>query len=359
MFYKILPLILLFVSCNTSPIYNPSILMSQAWTENTILDCILKECYLCTLKVTKNPVVSVFAGTGTATSVDGNISSTASFKTPFGLEVDTFGNVYVSDQTAGLVRKIDRFGNVSTLSTSFTLNDPSGIKFDSVTGDKYLSCKSSPQIYKIDFAEQFTLYAGSSVGASGLQNGDRLSSLFNGPFFMDFDRERNLYVGELGNHTIRKFNLNFGNVSTLSGGTLGYLDGNVSVAQFKSPIGIVYDRKSNSLLAADIQDHRIRKIDLNTFTVSTLLGTGTGASVDGNGTGASFNGPAHIAMDNNGAMFVSDSASNTIRIVDPFLNVSTIPYTFAAIGVVKIDCANQRLLVADSTANKIFQVKFQ
>lgn len=332
--------------------------MSQAWTENTILDCILKECYLCTLKLTKNPVVTVFTGTGTASSIDGNLS-TASFKTPFGLEVDTLGNIYVSDQTAGVIRKIDKFGNVATLSSSLTLGDPSGIKFDPVTGDKYVSCKSSSQIFKIDFSEQFVLYAGSAVGGSGLQNGDRLSSLFNGPFFMDFDRERNLYLGELGNHTIRKFNLNFGNVSTLTGGTLGYLDGSLATAQFKSPLGIAYDRKTNSILAADIQDHRIRKIDLNTSMVSTLLGTGTGASVDGRGTSASFNGPAHIALDNNGVMFVSDSSSNVIRIVDEFLNVTTISHTFAAIGAVKIDCANQRLLVADSTANKIFQVTFQ
>ncbi|EMN50118.1 hypothetical protein LEP1GSC088_0799 [Leptospira interrogans str. L1207] len=44
--------------------------MSQAWIENTILDCILKECYLCSLKITNKPVVSLFAGTGVAASVD-------------------------------------------------------------------------------------------------------------------------------------------------------------------------------------------------------------------------------------------------------------------------------------------------
>lgn len=333
--------------------------MSQAWTENTILDCILKECYLCTLKLTKNPVVTVFTGTGTASSVDGSIS-TATFQNPFGIELDSFGNIYVSEQTVNKIRKIIPSSNiVTTLSTSFTLGDPAGIKYDPVTGDKYVSCKSSAQVYKIDAQDQFTLFAGSPGGTAGLQNGDNSGALFNGPFFMDFDRERNLYLGELGNHDIRKFNLNFLSVSTLSGSSLGYQDGSVLTALFKSPLGIAYDRKNNSILAADIQDHRIRKIDLNTSTVSTLLGTGTGASVDGRGTSASFNGPAHIAMDNNGVMFVSDSSSNVIRIVDEFLNVTTISHTFAAIGAVKIDCANQRLLVADSTANKIFQVTFQ
>ncbi|OCC30010.1 Lipoprotein [Leptospira interrogans serovar Canicola] len=176
---------------------------------------------------------------------------------------------------------------------------------------------------------------------------------------MDIDPERNLYVGELSNHTIRKINLNSGTVSTLSGGISGYLDGDLASARFKSPLGIAYNRKMNSLLAADIQDHRIRKIDLKNSTVSTLLGNGIGADVDGNGTNASFFGPAFISIDNSGYMFVSDANSNRIRIVDPLLNVSTIDHTFMEIGTVKVDCLNQRLLVADSRANQIFQVKFE
>ncbi|WP_061247204.1 hypothetical protein [Leptospira noguchii] len=358
MFYRILISILVLISCSPSSVYNPSIFMSQAWIENTILDCILKECYLCSLKITNKPIVSLFAGTGAAVSVDGT-TSTASFKTPFGLEVDTSGNIFVSDQMANLIRKIDPSGNVKTLSTNLPLEDPSGIKFDPFTGDKYVSCKDSSQIYKIDSMEQFSLFAGSSSGSSSLQNGDRLNSLFNGPFFMDIDPERNLYVGELGNHTIRKIDLNSGNVSTLSGGISGYLDGDLASARFKSPLGIAYDHKTDSLLAADIQDHRIRKINLKTSTVSTLLGNGVGADVDGNGTNASFFGPAFISLDNSGYMFVSDANSNRIRIVDPFLNVSTIAHTFMSIGVVKVDCLNQRLLVADSSANQIFQVKFE
>ncbi|UOG47982.1 hypothetical protein [Leptospira noguchii] len=358
MFYRILIFILVLISCSPSSVYNPSIFMSQAWIENTILDCILKECYLCSLKITNKPIVSLFAGTGAAVSVDGT-TSTASFKTPFGLEVDTSGNIFVSDQTANLIRKIDPSGNVKTLSTNLPLEDPSGIKFDPFTGDKYVSCKDSSQIYKIDSMEQFSLFAGSSSGSSSLQNGDRLNSLFNGPFFMDIDPERNLYVGELGNHTIRKIDLNSGNVSTLSGGISGYLDGDLASARFKSPLGIAYDHKTDSLLAADIQDHRIRKIDLKTSTVSTLLGNGVGVDVDGNGTNASFFGPAFISLDNSGYMFVSDANSNRIRIVDPLLNVSTIAHTFMSIGVVKVDCLNQRLLVTDSSANQIFQVKFE
>ncbi|TGM58466.1 hypothetical protein [Leptospira adleri] len=357
--YKILILLPFILFCSSESTYNPSVLMSRAWYESTFLDCVLKDCLACKLKVTGNPVVTVFAGNGTAASIDGNLS-VASFNTPFGIEVDTTGNIYVSDQTANLVRKIDSSGNVTTLNSGgFTLGNPSGIKFDPMTGDKYVTCKSNGQIYKIDSNEQFSLYAGSPTGTSGIQNGDRSTSLFNGPFFMDFDRERNLYVGELSNRDVRKINLNFGNVSTLSGGTLGYLDGNVATAQFKAPLGIAYDRNDDVLLVADLQDHRIRQVDLKNQIVSTLMGTGTGASVDGVRTNASFNAPAFISLDNGGYMFVSDSGSNQIRMVDPTFKVTTIPFSFIAVGAVKVDCLRQRLLVADSSANKIYQVKFQ
>lgn len=332
--------------------------MSRAWWENMILDCILKECHPCKLKVTNNPVVSPFAGTGIQESIDGT-TQTASFRTPFGLELDTFGNIFVSDPDSNLIRKIDRFGNVTTLSTNLVLGAPSGIKFDPITGDKFIACQDTAQILKIDPMDQFSLYAGSSPGIDGFQNGDRLNSLFKGPLFMDLDRERNLYVGELGNHTIRKINLNSETVSTLSGGVSGYLDGDLTSAQFKSPSGITYDQKTDSLLVADLQNHRIRKIDLKTSTVSTLLGNGIEANIDGKGLNASFNGPAFISLDNSGYMFVSDTSSNKIRIVDPDLNVFTIPHTFAALGVVKIDCPNQRLLTTDFGANQIFQIKFE
>lgn len=69
---------------------------------------------------------------------------------------------------------------------------------------------------------------------------------------MDIDLERNLYVGELSNHTIRKINLDSGTVSTFSGGISGYFDGDLTSARFKSPLGIAYDHKTDSLLAADI-----------------------------------------------------------------------------------------------------------
>ena len=58
--------------------------------------------------------VSTFAGSGTQGSTDGQGTS-ASFKNPTGVAVDSSGNVYVAGWQNHLIRRIDISGNVTTL----------------------------------------------------------------------------------------------------------------------------------------------------------------------------------------------------------------------------------------------------
>jgi sugar lactone lactonase YvrE/PKD repeat protein len=59
--------------------------------------------------------------------------------------------------------------------------------------------------------------------------------------------------------------------------------------------------------------------------VSTFAGlAGTSGSADGDGSSASFNGPCHICADSSGNLYVADQSNNTIRMVTPSGQVSTI-----------------------------------
>jgi len=67
-------------------------------------------------------------------------------------------------------------------------------------------------------------------------------------------------------------------------------------------------------------NHRIRKIDLTTNTVSTLVGNGTASAINGIGTGATLYYPKSLALDsvNNVLYFVqgeSDSYSTSYTFV--------------------------------------------
>jgi autotransporter-associated beta strand protein len=68
-------------------------------------------------RITPAGVVTRFAGTGTAASVDGT-TSTAQFHGPLGIAVDAFQNIYVSEYAASRVRVIRPNGTVTTIGGS-------------------------------------------------------------------------------------------------------------------------------------------------------------------------------------------------------------------------------------------------
>ena len=73
------------------------------------------------------------------------------------------------------------------------------------------------------------------------------------------------------------------------GSTAGNADGTGAAVQFSAPRGIAIAPTSGSFaLVADSGNGNIRRIDLETWAVTTLAGTGSqhgGEGADGNGTG--------------------------------------------------------------------------
>jgi len=77
-----------------------------------------------------------------------------------------------------------------------------------------------------------------------------------------------LYVADTYNHKIKMVDPNTKTVTTLSGSKKGHQDGDLTTAQFNEPSGITAHH--HLLFVADTNNHAIRIIDLNTQTVSTL-----------------------------------------------------------------------------------------
>jgi len=110
-------------------------------------------------KITSGGVVSTLAGSGAAGSSNGT-GSAATFYGPQGITVDASGNVYVVDTGNNLIRKVTASGVVTTLagsgkegSTNGTGTDasfyvPIGITIDAV-GNLYVTDSSSELIRKI------------------------------------------------------------------------------------------------------------------------------------------------------------------------------------------------------------------
>jgi hypothetical protein len=110
-----------------------------------------------------------------------------------------------------------------------------------------------------------------------------------------------------------------GQVITVAGdGIAGFLDGPAATAKFNHPRGVAVD--SNGVVyVADTANHRIRKLDPKTKTVTTLAGDGIEGFTDGAALSAArFSFPSDVAVleTNSGAtvtVFVADTGNHRVR----------------------------------------------
>jgi len=137
-------------------------------------------------------------------------------------------------------------------------------------------------------------------------------------------------------------------VTTIAGGTQGYLDGPASIAQFNGPQGLCLDA-NGVLYVADSGNNAIRTIT-PAAQVSTLAG-GTYGFVNGSGTSAEFNDPVGICLGPNGNLYVTDTFNYAIRMVTLSGQVSTVASGvnsgFGTIGVGILFNGSGTLYVSD------------
>lgn len=250
------------------------------------------------------------------------VGTSAQFYGPRAVCLDNNGNMYVADYTNNLIRKIELATNTVTtlagstagfadgIGTAAQFNGPSGICTDT-NGNLYVTDYFNFKIRKIVIATgEVSTYSGSNFGYA---NGDLTNALFNAP--VGICRDGNfLYITESINTKIRKIDMVNGIVSTLAGSIQGTLDGIGEAAQFDGLSGICPDGNGN-LYVAEINNHRIRKIVINTGEVTTFAG-GVAGFNNGTGTSAGFNNPMGLAISNQNYLFVVDYGNNRIRKID-------------------------------------------
>jgi len=278
-------------------------------------------------------VVSTFAGSGTASFANG-AGNTAQFEDPYDLAVDSFGNVYVTDAHNHRIRKITPAGVVSTLAgstegfengigTAAQFNHPFGVAVDS-SGNVYMADSNNHRIRRITPAGVVSTLAG--TGTEGFADGTGTEAQFYFPTGVAVDSSGNVYMADSNNHRIRKITPG-GVVSTFAGtGSAGHADGTGTEAQFNLPYGVAVDSSGN-VYVGDLDNHRIRKIT-PAGVVSTLAGSTEGFA-DGTGTETRFSYPGRVAVDSSDNVFVADSGNHRIRKITPAGVVST----FAGTGI--------------------------
>jgi len=213
--------------------------------------------------------------------------------------------------------------SVSALTVPLIL--PSAVVFDSA-GNLYLAEAANHVIRKVDTSGHITTIAGTGTQGFSGDSGPATAATLDSPQGLALDTANNLYIADTHNHRIRKLNLTTGTITTFAGtGAQGFFGDNAlaTAARLNLPTALAMDATGN-LIFADTGNHRIRKIS-TTGIITTIAGTGTqGFSGDaGLATAATIDSPTGLALDASHNLYLADTHNHRIRRIDAATGIIT------------------------------------
>lgn len=292
-------------------------------------------------------IITLYAGNGIAAySGDGGPATSASIYGPSACAIDSAGNLYIADVGNNVVRKITASTGIITtvagngvanggfsgdggLATIAELKMPYGIAVDSV-GNLFISDMDNQRVRKVDGATGIiTTIAGTgNYGYSG-NGGAATSAMIGNPQQLALDGSGNLYIAEQGESVIVKVNLSTGIITTVAGGGSTSRDslnadpiiagdgGLATKAKLSAPQGVVVDADGN-IFIADSGNHRVRKVTASTGIITTVVGSKIGYSGDGGASNrARLHNPEGLFFDAAGNLYIADSYNSVVRKVTP------------------------------------------
>jgi sugar lactone lactonase YvrE len=268
---------------------------------------------------------STFAG-------DGSLATAAVITSPAGVAVDSSGNLYIADAGNHRIRKVDAVTGVITtvagtgrsgfsgdggIATAAQLSYPWGVAVNT-TGDLLITDNQNHRIRRIDANTGIiTTVAGTGQPGFSGEGGLASSAMLSSPFGIAVDPVGNLIIADTGNYRIRKVDAKTGIITTVAGtGTSGFSgdNGPATAASFAFPFQITLDAAGN-IFVSDTFNQRIRKISAGNGTISTIAGSGQ-SDFSGDGglaTAAALSNPVGVAVDAKGNVFIADQSNNRIR----------------------------------------------
>ena len=320
-------------------------------------------------KIDEKHKITTIAGLG-IWPFEGSLASKSNIS-PTLLALDSNGNTFFYDQAYNVIRKIDSVGKISTIAGNgqYGYSGDSGLAVKAKIsvnglavdnkGNIFFTDGSNNVIRRITRSGIISTIAG--VGSAGY-NGDTINAKtakLDYPRSIDIDYSGNIYFTDEGNNRVRKINKD-GIITTLIGSATKSFSGDggkANNATINYPASIKVDKLGN-IYFFDKSNFRIRKISTNGI-ISTVAGNGTqGNSGDG---GAAVNAQLgytiYIALDNNMNLVLLDQSYGVIKkinsngIISNF--ISSISY-----NDINIDL-DGNLVCSNYNSSKIFKINTQ
>jgi sugar lactone lactonase YvrE len=163
-------------------------------------------------------------------------------------------------------------------------------------------------------------------------DGPGLKARFNGMHSLAVSGEGIVYLADTLNNRVRKFDPKTGIVSIFAGtGEKGFAGdgGPAKEARFGGCYCIALDPDNKFLAITDLDNRRIRKVDLGTGIVTTIAGNGT-AGIPKDGEDALTQplvDPRAATIDKNGNLYILERGGNALRVVDSNGKIRTVAGT--------------------------------
>lgn len=290
---------------------------------------------LATVTPAAESTIGTFAGTGEAGySGDGGPAAKAQLNNPFGIVRGPDKALYVCDTGNHVMRRIAPDGTITTVAgtgkagysgdggpaTAAQLNEPYEVRFDA-GGNMVFVERLNHVVRRVDAKTGVisTIAGNGKKGASG-DGGPATKAEMNQPHSIQYDRDGNLYICDIGNHRIRRVDPKTGNIDTFAGtGEKKPTPDGAKIAgtPLNGPRAMDFDRDGNMWLALR-EGNAVYKLDMKAGTIHHVAGTGK-SGFTGNGgpaKAATLSGPKGVSIAPNGNVYLADTESHTVRMID-------------------------------------------
>jgi DNA-binding beta-propeller fold protein YncE len=283
-------------------------------------------------------VITTCAGCGEAGySGDGGPANRARFNEPYGIAVDNTGNIYVADRHNHCVRRIDGSSGVVTTfagnassgsggddgpASRAGMVEPNGLALDPARTRLFIADVADHRVRVVDLASEVVwTFAGTGEPEHSGDGGPATAAGIHGARAVKVAADGTVYILERQGSTLRAIDPHSGIITTVAGTgerAYGGDGGPALAASFNAPKELAIDREGN-LLVVDTENHVIRRVDIQTRTVATIVGSGRQGG-DGDGgpaRAAALDRPHGAAAAADGSIYIGDTNNHRIRKVAP------------------------------------------
>jgi len=280
--------------------------------------------------------ISTIIGTGEkGYSGDGGPAAKARLNGPFGVIRAKDGSIYVCDTMNHAVRRVDgRTGIITTIAgtgtkgysgdggpaTKARLNEPYEVRLDGA-GNVFFVEMRNHLVRRVDAKTgRISTIAGSGRPGFSGDGGPATQARMKVPHSIQFGPGGDLFICDIGNHRIRHVNMKTGRITTIAGtGEKKKTPDGAKIygTPLNGPRAIDFDASGHMWLALR-EGNAVYRLNLKRGTIHHEAGTGKRGFTGHGGAArrATLSGPKGIAIGPKGNVYLADTESHSVRMID-------------------------------------------